>query len=56
MAHRTKTVAREMVEGAGVDVDKLRDLLVRNASGELTTKGGGAGAVSPPEKRQSVRD
>jgi len=30
-------VAREMVEQAGVDVDKLLDLLVRNASAELTT-------------------
>ena len=37
MAHKTKTVAREMVERAGVDVDKLLDLLVRNASAELTT-------------------
>jgi ferritin-like protein len=37
MAHKTKTVAREMVEQAGVDVDKLLDLLVRNASAELTT-------------------
>ncbi len=37
MAHKTKTVAREMVEKAGVDVDKLLDLLVRNASAELTT-------------------
>ena len=32
-----KTVGREMVEKAGVDVDKLLDLLVRNASAELTT-------------------
>ncbi len=30
-------VAREMVEKAGVDVDKLLDLLVRNAAAELTT-------------------
>lgn len=30
-------VAREMVERAGVDIDKLIDLLVRNASAELTT-------------------
>jgi ferritin-like protein len=30
-------VAREMVQRAGVDVDKLIDLLVRNASAELTT-------------------
>src|SRR2546429_4783914 len=30
-------VAREMVERAGVNVDKLLDLLVRNASAELTT-------------------
>jgi ferritin-like protein len=30
-------VAREMVERAGVDVDKLLDLLVRNAAAELTT-------------------
>ncbi|MDY7026954.1 MAG: DNA protection during starvation protein [Spirochaetota bacterium] len=30
-------VAREMVEKAGVDLDKLVDLLVKNASAELTT-------------------
>ncbi len=30
-------VAREMVVKAGVDVDKLIDLLVRNAAAELTT-------------------
>ena len=30
-------VAREMVEKAGVDVNKLLDLLVRNAAAELTT-------------------
>ncbi len=30
-------VAREMVEKAGVDVDKLLELLVRNAAAELTT-------------------
>jgi len=30
-------VAREMVEKAGVDVDKLLDLLVKNAAAELTT-------------------
>ena len=30
-------VAREMVEKAGVNVDKLVDLLVRNAAAELTT-------------------
>jgi hypothetical protein len=30
-------VAREMVQKAGVDVDKLIDMLVRNASAELTT-------------------
>jgi len=30
-------VAREMVERAGVDVNKLLDLLVRNAAAELTT-------------------
>src|ERR1700751_3561634 len=30
-------VAREMVERAGVNVDKLLDMLVRNASAELTT-------------------
>jgi ferritin-like protein len=30
-------VAREMVEKAGVNVDKLLDLLVRNAAAELTT-------------------
>ena len=32
-----KTVATELVEKAGVDVEKLLDLLVRNASAELTT-------------------
>lgn len=32
-----KTVGREMVERAGVDVDQLLDLLVRNAAAELTT-------------------
>ncbi len=30
-------VAREMVEKAGVDVDKLVDLLVKNAAAEITT-------------------
>lgn len=30
-------VSREMVEKAGVDVDKLLELLVKNASAELTT-------------------
>jgi ferritin-like protein len=30
-------VAREVVQKSGVDVDKLLDLLVRNASAELTT-------------------
>jgi ferritin-like protein len=30
-------VAREMVVKAGIDIDKLLDLLVRNASAELTT-------------------
>jgi len=30
-------VAREMVQRAGVDVDKLLELLVRNAAAELTT-------------------
>lgn len=30
-------VARQMVEDAGVDVDKLLELLVKNASAELTT-------------------
>ncbi|MGM0472374.1 MAG: DNA protection during starvation protein [Bacillota bacterium] len=30
-------VARKMVEDAGVDVDKLLDLLITNASAELTT-------------------
>jgi ferritin-like protein len=30
-------VAREMVQRAGVDVDKLLNLLIRNASAELTT-------------------
>lgn len=30
-------VTRQMVEDAGVDVDKLLDLLIKNASAELTT-------------------
>ena len=30
-------VAREVVQKAGVDVDKLVDLLVKNAAAELTT-------------------
>ncbi len=30
-------VAREMVERAGVDVDKLLELLIKNAAAELTT-------------------
>ena len=30
-------VAREMVQKAGVDIDKLVDMLVRNAAAELTT-------------------
>ena len=30
-------VAREMVEKAGIDVDELLDLLIKNASAELTT-------------------
>ncbi len=30
-------VAREMVEKAGVDVDRLLELLINNASAELTT-------------------
>ncbi len=30
-------VARNMVEKAGVDVDKLLELLIKNASAELTT-------------------
>ncbi len=30
-------VAREMVEKAGIDVDHLVDMLVKNASAELTT-------------------
>ena len=30
-------VAREMVEKAGVDIDKLLNLLIKNASAELTT-------------------
>jgi ferritin-like protein len=32
-----KTVGRQLVERAGVDVERLLDLLVRNASAELTT-------------------
>jgi ferritin-like protein len=31
------TVARQMVEKAGIDLDKLLDMLVRNAAAELTT-------------------
>jgi ferritin-like protein len=30
-------VARELVEKAGVDIDKLVEMLVRNAAAELTT-------------------
>ena len=30
-------IAREVVAKAGVDVNKLLDMLVRNASAELTT-------------------
>ena len=30
-------VAREMVEKAGIDVDQLVELLVKNAAAELTT-------------------
>ena len=32
-----KTIGRQLVEKAGIDVEKLLDLLVRNASAELTT-------------------
>jgi ferritin-like protein len=32
-----KTVGRQLVEKAGIDVEKLLDLLVRNAAAELTT-------------------
>jgi ferritin-like protein len=32
-----KSVARELVEKSGVDVEKLLDMLVRNAAAELTT-------------------
>jgi ferritin-like protein len=32
-----KTVGRQLVEKAGIDVEKLLNLLVRNASAELTT-------------------
>ena len=32
-----KSVGRQLVEKAGIDVEKLLDLLVRNASAELTT-------------------
>jgi ferritin-like protein len=32
-------VARKMVEKAGVDVDKLLNLLIKNAAAELTTSG-----------------
>src|SRR5256885_12752244 len=34
---KQKTVAIEMVEKAGIEVPKLLELLVRNASAELTT-------------------
>lgn len=34
---KKKTVGRELVEKAGVNVETLLDLLVRNASAELTT-------------------
>jgi ferritin-like protein len=30
-------VAREVIQTAGIDVDKLLEMLVRNASAELTT-------------------
>ena len=30
-------VAREIVEKSGVDIDKLLDMLVKNAAAELTT-------------------
>jgi len=32
-----KSVGRQLVEKAGIDVEKLLDMLVRNASAELTT-------------------
>ena len=32
-----KRVAIELVERAGIDVNKLLDMLVRNAAAELTT-------------------
>lgn len=32
-----KLVSREMIEKNGIDVDKLLDMLIRNASAELTT-------------------
>src|SRR6201984_705012 len=32
-----KTVGRQMGEKAGIDIEKLLDLLVRNAAAELTT-------------------
>ena len=30
-------VAREVIQKAGIDIDKLLDMLLRNASAELTT-------------------
>ena len=33
----TAEVARKMVEKAGIDVDKLLELLIKNAAAELTT-------------------
>ncbi|MCH7973119.1 MAG: DNA protection protein DPS, partial [Bacteroidetes bacterium] len=30
-------IARKMVEKTGIDVDKLVDMLIKNASAELTT-------------------
>ena len=35
--NKKKTVGRELVEKAGINVETLLDLLVRNASAELTT-------------------
>lgn len=37
MPHKQKTVARQVVEKAGVNVDALLELLIKNAAAELTT-------------------
>jgi len=49
-----KTVARQLVERAGIDVEKLLDLLVRNAAAELTIRSE-RGARPRKEAATSVR-